>query len=157
MEEKASLLVSSPRLGVRRPEIATAARMLVEGVYLLLYETHPDSDDGPVDEIEIVRVVHGHRDLTRVFLIRKPYVSESRFAVDPLIAENKDAMNGARRIRVVEENGEWASPPAQTPQLHSNPTPCTPGRPTTQRRLALPEVVGKRKSCHKKSVECGSL
>jgi toxin ParE1/3/4 len=41
--------------------------MLVEGVYLLLYETHPDSDDGPVDEIEIVRVVHGHRDLSRIF------------------------------------------------------------------------------------------
>jgi toxin ParE1/3/4 len=67
IEEKASLLVSSPRLGVRRPEIAPAARMLVEGVYLLLYETHPDSDDGPVREIVIVRVVHGHRDLTRVF------------------------------------------------------------------------------------------
>ena len=67
MEEKARLLVNYPQLGVRRPEIAPAARMLVEGVYLLLYETHPDSDDGPVDEIEIVRVVHGHRDLTRVF------------------------------------------------------------------------------------------
>ena len=67
MEEKAALLVSTPRIGVRRPEIAAAARMLVEGVYLLLYETHPDSDDGPVDEIEIVRVVHGHRDLTHIF------------------------------------------------------------------------------------------
>lgn len=67
MEEKATLLVGSPRLGVRRPEIAPAARMLVEGVYLLLYETHPDTDDGPVDEIEIVRVVHGHRDLSRIF------------------------------------------------------------------------------------------
>jgi toxin ParE1/3/4 len=66
MEEKAALLVRYPRLGVRRPEIATAARMLVEGVYLLLYETHPDSDDGPVDEVEIVRVVHGHRDLTNI-------------------------------------------------------------------------------------------
>jgi toxin ParE1/3/4 len=41
--------------------------MLVEGVYLLLYETHPDSDDGPIDEIEIVRVVHGHRDLSHIF------------------------------------------------------------------------------------------
>ena len=67
MEEKATLLVRYPRLGVRRPEIATAARMLVEGVYLLLYETHPDSDDGPVDEVEIVRVVHGHRDLANLF------------------------------------------------------------------------------------------
>ena len=67
IEEKASLLVGTPRLGVRRREIAPAARMLVEGVYLLLYETHPDSDDGPVDKIEIVRVVHGHRDLTHIF------------------------------------------------------------------------------------------
>jgi toxin ParE1/3/4 len=67
MEEKAILLATSPRLGVRRPEIAPMARMLVEGVYLLLYETHPDTDTGPVERIEIVRVVHGHRDLTRVF------------------------------------------------------------------------------------------
>ncbi len=67
MEEKASLPVSYPRLGVRRQEIAPAARMLVEGVYLLLYETRPDTDDGSVDAIEIVRVVHGHRDLTHIF------------------------------------------------------------------------------------------
>jgi toxin ParE1/3/4 len=67
MEEKATLLVRYPRMGVRRPDIATSARMLVEGVYLLLYETHPDSDDGTVDEVEIVRVVHGHRDLANIF------------------------------------------------------------------------------------------
>jgi toxin ParE1/3/4 len=41
--------------------------MLVEGVYLLLYETHPDTDEGPVDAIEIVRVIHGHRNLSRIF------------------------------------------------------------------------------------------
>jgi hypothetical protein len=34
--------------------------MLVD---LILYETHPDSEDRPVREVEIVRVVHGHRDL----------------------------------------------------------------------------------------------
>jgi toxin ParE1/3/4 len=67
IEEKATLLLAYPRLGVRRPEIAPSARMLLEGVYLLLYETHPDSDDGPIDEIEIVRVVHGHRDMSRIF------------------------------------------------------------------------------------------
>jgi toxin ParE1/3/4 len=67
IEEKATSLLVHPRLGVRRPEIAPTARMLVEGMYLLLYETHPDSDDGPVDEVEIVRVVHGHRDLERIF------------------------------------------------------------------------------------------
>jgi toxin ParE1/3/4 len=41
--------------------------MLVEGVYLILYEIHPDTDEGPVDAIEIVRVMHGHRDLRRIF------------------------------------------------------------------------------------------
>jgi toxin ParE1/3/4 len=67
LEEKANLLIGYPRLGVRRSEIAPSARMLVDGVYLLLYETHPDTDDGPVGEVEIVRVVHGHRDLTHIF------------------------------------------------------------------------------------------
>jgi toxin ParE1/3/4 len=68
LEEKAELLMDHPRLGVRRPEIAPAARMLVEGVYLILYETYPDTDEGPVGEVEIVRVVHGHRDLIHLYL-----------------------------------------------------------------------------------------
>jgi toxin ParE1/3/4 len=40
--------------------------MLVEGPYLILFETHPDTDEGPVDEVEIVRVVDGRRDLTHL-------------------------------------------------------------------------------------------
>jgi toxin ParE1/3/4 len=36
---------------------------LIEGSYLILYETHPDTDEGPVEAVEIVRVVHGRRDL----------------------------------------------------------------------------------------------
>jgi toxin ParE1/3/4 len=67
IEEKVGLLVAYPRLGVRRPEIAPTARMLVEGVYLLLYETYPDSDEGAVDEVAIVRVIHGHRELGHIF------------------------------------------------------------------------------------------
>jgi toxin ParE1/3/4 len=67
VEEKVTLLAIHPRLGVRRPEIAPTARMLVEGAYLILYETHPDTDAGPVAAIEIVRVIHGHRDLSRAF------------------------------------------------------------------------------------------
>lgn len=67
LEHRVDLLVNSPRMGMRRPEIAPAARILVEGVYLILYETHPDTDEGPVEAVEIVRIVHGHRDLTRVF------------------------------------------------------------------------------------------
>jgi len=31
--------------------------MLMEGQYLILYETHPDMDDGPIDQVVIVRVV----------------------------------------------------------------------------------------------------
>lgn len=65
MEAKATLLASYPRLGVRRPEIQRSARILMEGAYLLLYETHPDTDDGPVDSVEIVRVVNGRRDLAK--------------------------------------------------------------------------------------------
>ena len=63
MEQKAKLLVGQPRLGVRKPEIHPAARMLIESPYVLLYETEPDTDEGPIDVVEIVRVVDGRRDL----------------------------------------------------------------------------------------------
>ena len=63
IEDDAARLISHPRLGGRRPEIAPSARMLAEGSYVLLYETHPDTNEGPVQKIEIIRVVHGHRDL----------------------------------------------------------------------------------------------
>jgi toxin ParE1/3/4 len=52
---------------MRRPEIAPSARILIEGVYLILYETHPDTDEGPLESVEVVRIVHEHRDLTRLF------------------------------------------------------------------------------------------
>jgi toxin ParE1/3/4 len=67
IEAHAARLIVHPRLGVRRPEIAPSARMLTEGSYLLLYETHPDTDDGAIRQIEIVRIVHGHRDMTHIF------------------------------------------------------------------------------------------
>lgn len=67
LEERALELSQTPRMGVRRPEIASAARMLVEGSYLILYETHPDSDEEPIEAVEIVRIVHGHRDLSHIF------------------------------------------------------------------------------------------
>jgi toxin ParE1/3/4 len=67
IEHKVTLLVDHPRLGLRRPHLRSGARVLLEGPYLILYETHPDTDDGPIDEIEIVRVVDGRRDLTRPF------------------------------------------------------------------------------------------
>ncbi len=67
IEDRVAALIVHPRMGMRRPEIAPTARVLVEGMYLILYETHPDADDEPVSEIEIVRVVHGHRDLSSIF------------------------------------------------------------------------------------------
>jgi len=39
--------------------------MLVEAPFVLLYETIPDTDDGPVEWV--VRVVDGRRDLNRLF------------------------------------------------------------------------------------------
>jgi toxin ParE1/3/4 len=42
------------------------ARFSVEGPYLIPCETRPDRDDGPVDWVEIVRVVDGRRDLAKL-------------------------------------------------------------------------------------------
>jgi toxin ParE1/3/4 len=56
-------LADHPRLGPRRPDIQRAARVLVEGPYLILFETHPDTDEGLVEWVEIVRVIDGRRDV----------------------------------------------------------------------------------------------
>jgi toxin ParE1/3/4 len=67
IEDRASQLVRYPRMGPRRTDIRPSLRILLDGPYLILYETNPDTDDGPVEEIEVVRVVDGRRDLTRPF------------------------------------------------------------------------------------------
>ena len=67
IETKVDLLASQPRMGVRRSDIRPAMRMLVEAPYLILYRTEPDTDDGPVAVIEIVRVVDGRRELSHLF------------------------------------------------------------------------------------------
>jgi len=67
LQATAARIRDFPRLGVRRPDIRPGLRMLVVRPYLLLYETVPDTDDGPIERAEIVRVVHGHRDLSRLF------------------------------------------------------------------------------------------
>ena len=67
ISEKIELLRDHPRLGPRRPDIAGGARLLIEGHFLILYETHPDIDDGPVEAVEIVSIVDGRRDLTELF------------------------------------------------------------------------------------------
>jgi toxin ParE1/3/4 len=67
IESKVELLRSQPRMGVRRSDIRPSMRMLVEDPYLLLYRTDPDTDEGPIDAIEIIRVVDGRRDLHGIF------------------------------------------------------------------------------------------
>jgi toxin ParE1/3/4 len=61
------MLVAHPRLGERHPEIFRSARMLVEAPYVILYETTPDTDDGEIQAVEIVRVLDGRRDLVSLF------------------------------------------------------------------------------------------
>ncbi|MGA8170196.1 MAG: type II toxin-antitoxin system RelE/ParE family toxin [Methylocystis sp.] len=66
IEAKAEALARHPRIGPRRPDLQPRAWVLVEGPYLILFETHPDTDEGLVDWVEIVRVVDGRRDLPSV-------------------------------------------------------------------------------------------
>jgi toxin ParE1/3/4 len=63
VQTKTESLAIYPLLGVRRPDIRRSTRILIEGAYLILYETHPDSDEGRIDEVEIVRIVDGRRSL----------------------------------------------------------------------------------------------
>jgi toxin ParE1/3/4 len=67
ISEKIELLRNHPRLGPRRSDISKGARLLIEGHFLVLYETHPDADEGPVEAVEIVSIVDGRRDLTELF------------------------------------------------------------------------------------------
>lgn len=62
-ERKATMLTEQPRIGVRRPDIRPSTRMVVEAPFLMLYETIPDTDDGPIEIVQIVRVLDGRRDL----------------------------------------------------------------------------------------------
>jgi toxin ParE1/3/4 len=67
IEEKARLLKSQPRMGMRRADIRPSMRMLVEAPYLILYRTDPDTDEGAIGTVEIVRVIDGRRDLGAIF------------------------------------------------------------------------------------------
>jgi toxin ParE1/3/4 len=64
---KIKLLEKFPRLGPIRPDFFPSTRLLIESHYLILYETHPNTADGPIDSVEIVRIVDGRRDLKRLF------------------------------------------------------------------------------------------
>jgi toxin ParE1/3/4 len=55
VQAKTESLVEYPRMGARRPDIRPSTRILIEGPYLVLYETHPDNDTGGIDEVGIVK------------------------------------------------------------------------------------------------------
>ena len=61
------MLIAHPGLGERHPEIFCSASMLVEAPYVILYETTPDTDDGDIQTVEIVRVLDGRPDLVSLF------------------------------------------------------------------------------------------
>jgi toxin ParE1/3/4 len=60
LDEVAAHLTENPRMGPARDDIRPGLRYLVSGSYLLLYRIVGD-------DIEIVRAVHGRRDLYGLF------------------------------------------------------------------------------------------
>ena len=67
LEASVEILARNPRIFARRPDIRPSTRVLIEGPYLVLYETHPDTDQGQIRSVEIVRVVDGRRNLKNLF------------------------------------------------------------------------------------------
>jgi toxin ParE1/3/4 len=67
IEAKSQLLKSQPRMGGRRSDIRPSMRMLIEAPYVLLYRTDPDTEEGPIGTVEIIRIVDGRRDLGGIF------------------------------------------------------------------------------------------
>lgn len=62
LDAKIERLRDFPGIGTSRDEIRAGARTLVHGSYLILYE-----HDVGTDQVEIVAVVEGMRDLNRLF------------------------------------------------------------------------------------------
>ena len=60
LNKKIGMLSDHPLLGPARPDIAPDLRYLISGNYLILYRVHRDS-------VEIVRVLHGARNLSALF------------------------------------------------------------------------------------------
>jgi toxin ParE1/3/4 len=67
MEEKATLLVSYPRNGSAPPGDCSGGKDVGGRRVPAALRNTPNTDDAPVEAVEIVRVVHGHRDLAGVF------------------------------------------------------------------------------------------
>ncbi len=53
-------LLSKPGIGSKRDELRNGMRSITEGNYVIFYQATPE-------EIEIVRVLHASRDITRIF------------------------------------------------------------------------------------------
>lgn len=60
IDDKCALLADNPQLGPNRPDIAPSLRYFTVGSYLILYREIPDG-------VEIVRVLHGARNLNALF------------------------------------------------------------------------------------------
>jgi toxin ParE1/3/4 len=67
LQSSLKMLACNPRIFALRPDIRPSTRVLIEGPYLVLFETHPDTDQGPIRSVEIVRVVDGRRNLKKLF------------------------------------------------------------------------------------------
>lgn len=60
IEERCRLLAQSPEMGRKREELATGLRSSVVGQYVIFYRPM-------ADEIQVIHVLHGARDLPRLF------------------------------------------------------------------------------------------
>jgi toxin ParE1/3/4 len=60
ISERAANLSQLPERGALREDLGARIRMLVEGRYLIFYRVDEDA-------VRVVRVLHGSRDLTRLF------------------------------------------------------------------------------------------
>ena len=60
IDQRCNTLAEFPHIGRRREELAPGLRSFPEGQYLVFYREMPDG-------IEIVRVLHGSRDVRAVF------------------------------------------------------------------------------------------
>lgn len=59
---QARLVATQPKMGIARPELSPEIRSFIEGRYVVFYQPIPDG-------IEIVRVLHGSRDLEATFYV----------------------------------------------------------------------------------------
>ena len=60
IEEQCQMLTVFPKLGKRCEELCPGCRCLIVDPYRVIYRIHPE-------DIEIVRIVHGYRDIQSLF------------------------------------------------------------------------------------------